>query len=272
MSSAPVPPTPERRRSRARRKLSPAGALAWVAVAGLAALAQLGEGLQAAPEDAASEEVATEAAAVGIPEDSADRHLPVLVVGEFLHRPVHVVASAPPPPPRAVATAPTKPAGPRELPRPFAAMKLASSGLIMPRLALPRVLSPRFPALRSLLTRARPGEPVHVRLSAYCLRGRTRRGTVVRPGIVAADPRVFPLARHIELYAAGRYLGRFKVEDTGSAIKGTRIDIWTPDCRDAIRFGMRDGVAPHLPHRGCAARPPSSPIRGSTACRPSAPT
>jgi 3D (Asp-Asp-Asp) domain-containing protein len=60
---------------------------------------------------------------------------------------------------------------------------------------------------------------------------------------VAADPRVFPLARHIELYAAGRYLGRFRVEDTGSAIKGTRIDIWTPDCGDAIRFGMRDGVA-----------------------------
>ena len=82
-----------------------------------------------------------------------------------------------------------------------------------------------------------------MRLSAYCLRGRTRRGTVVRPGIVAADPRVFPLARHIELYAAGRYLGRFKVEDTGSAIKGTRIDIWTPDCGDAVRFGMRDGIA-----------------------------
>lgn len=237
MSLPPAAPAPERRRSRVRRKHSLAGVVAWVAVAGLAALAQLGEGLQ----DESAEEVATEAAAVGIPDDSADRHRPVFVVGEWLHRPVHVVASAPPPP-RAVAAA-ERPAGPRELPRPFAAMKLASSGLIMPRLALPRVLSPRFPALRSLLTRARPGEPVHVRLSAYCLRGRTRRGTVVRPGIVAADPRVFPLARHIELYAAGRYLGRFKVEDTGSAIKGTRIDIWTPDCRDAIRFGMRDGVA-----------------------------
>lgn len=242
MSPPPAAPTPERRRSRVRRKHSLAGVVAWVAVAGLAALAQLGEGLQAEPEEVATEEVATEAAAVGIPDDSADRHRPVFVVGEWLHRPVHVVASPPPPPPRPVATA-AKPASPRELPRPFAAMKLASSGLIMPRLALPRVLSPRFPALRSLLTRARPGEPVHVRLSAYCLRGRTRRGTVVRPGIVAADPRVFPLARHIELYAAGRYLGRFKVEDTGSAIKGTRIDIWTPDCGDAIRFGMRDGVA-----------------------------
>jgi 3D (Asp-Asp-Asp) domain-containing protein len=113
----------------------------------------------------------------------------------------------------------------------------------MPRLALPRVLSPSFPALRSLLARAKPGEPMHVMLSAYCLKGTTRNGTSVRPGVIAADPRVFPLSRHVELYAAGRYLGRFRVEDTGSKIKGTRIDIWTPDCKDAIRFGMRSGVA-----------------------------
>jgi 3D (Asp-Asp-Asp) domain-containing protein len=65
----------------------------------------------------------------------------------------------------------------------------------------------------------------------------------VRTGIIAADPRVFPLARHVELYAGGRYLGRYLVDDTGHAIKGTRIDIWTPDCDDARRFGMRDGVA-----------------------------
>ena len=223
--------------------------LAWIAVAGLAALAQLDEGIhdEPAPDEAAQvAEVAEDSARV----EGAEQHEPVLVVGDWLHRPVSVRAVAPPPAPPAppvVARLPRpgarRPGVAPELPKPFAALKLASSGLIMPRLALPRVLSPRLPALRSLLTRARPGEAVHVRLSAYCLRGRTRRGTVVRPGIVAADPRVFPLARHIELYAAGRYLGRFKVEDTGSAIRGTRIDIWTPDCGDAVRFGMRDGIA-----------------------------
>jgi 3D (Asp-Asp-Asp) domain-containing protein len=211
--------------------------MAWIAVAGLAALARLDEGLRATTDGVPA---AADSAVVAAGAD--EWHEPVRVVGEWQHAPVAIVAARPPSPPR-VAERPRPKPGARELPRPFAALRLASSGLIMPRLALPRVLSPRLPALRSLLTRARPGEPVHVRLSAYCLRGRTRRGTHVRPGIIAADPRVFPLARHVELYAAGRYLGRFKVEDTGSAIKGTRIDIWTPDCNDAVRFGMRDGVA-----------------------------
>jgi 3D (Asp-Asp-Asp) domain-containing protein len=145
----------------------------------------------------------------------------------------------------------------RTLPRPFAAL-LAHGALreslrdslrehriplIMPRLALPRALTPNLPAIRSLLARARPGEPVEVTLSAYCLRGTTRHGTSVRPGVIAADPRVFPMTRHVELFAAGRYLGRFRVEDTGKRIRGTRIDIWTPDCDDAIRFGMRSGIA-----------------------------
>lgn len=224
MSGAPSVPPAERRRSRPRRRLTPAAVLAWVVVAGLASLARLDEGLRGTARAADGE---TADAGGGEPV----RHEPVTVVGDWQHQPVHVVASRP---------APTTP---RSLPKPFAAMRLAANPLIMPRLALPRVLSPRFPALRSLLTRARPGEPVHVRLSAYCLQGRTRRGTRVRPGIIAADPRVFPFARHVELYAAGRYLGRFRVEDTGKDIRGTRIDIWTPDCSDAVRFGMRDGVA-----------------------------
>jgi 3D (Asp-Asp-Asp) domain-containing protein len=208
--------------------------LAWTVVLGLAALARLDEVVRA-----------PEPAAVPSAPPAAPRHTPVTILGDWQHRPVQVLAArrpAPEPAPRPRRDRKSDQKS-RALPRPFAALKLASSGLIMPRLALPRVLSPRFPAMRSLLTRARPGEPVRVLLSAYCLRGRTRRGTFVRPGIIAADPRVFPLARHVELYAAGRYLGRYRVEDTGSAIKGTRIDIWTPDCGDALQFGMRDGVA-----------------------------
>ncbi len=129
------------------------------------------------------------------------------------------------------------------LPRPVAELRRAASPLIMPRLALPRVLAPEFRALRALTARARPGQPVHVRLTAYCLTGRTRRGSPTRPGIVAADTRIFPMARHVELYAAGRFLGRFRVEDTGGGVRGPHIDIWTPDCADARRFGSRAGVA-----------------------------
>jgi 3D (Asp-Asp-Asp) domain-containing protein len=204
-------------------------------MAGLLAVGALGD--ERTRDQVGGEEAEVDAAA------RAERHSPVVVASDWLHHPVRVLAARPPAAPPAVRLATPKTARPGGLPKPFAALRLAASPLIMPRMRLPRVLDPRFPALRSLLARARPGQPVQVMLSAYCLRGRTRRGTHVRPGIVAADPRVFPLARHVELYAAGRYLGRFKVEDTGSAIRGTRIDIWTPDCRDAIRFGMRSGVA-----------------------------
>ena len=231
---------PESRRARdADRARSPrptaAAVIGWTIMAGLLAVGARSE--QRHRDDAERGETGADGSG------STERHLPVWVRGDWRHRPVHVVAARPPAAPPAV----SRPAAASEtvsgLPKPFAALRLAASPLIMPRMRLPRVLDPRFPALRSLLARARPGQPVQVMVSAYCLRGRTRRGTLVRPGIIAADPRVFPLARHVELYAAGRYLGRFKVEDTGSAIRGTRIDIWTPDCGDAIRFGMRSGVA-----------------------------
>jgi len=65
----------------------------------------------------------------------------------------------------------------------------------------------------------------------------------VRPGIVAADPRFFPLSRYIELYAGRKYLGRFLVDDTGRLIRGARIDVWTANCRDARRFGVQRGTA-----------------------------
>jgi 3D (Asp-Asp-Asp) domain-containing protein len=90
---------------------------------------------------------------------------------------------------------------------------------------------------------ARFGEPFPVGVTMYCLQGTTRRGRSVRAGIVAADPKLFPLARYIELYIGGSYLGRFVVDDTGDRIKGPRIDVWTESCRDARAFGVRRGTA-----------------------------
>ena len=89
----------------------------------------------------------------------------------------------------------------------------------------------------------RYGDPVPVELTAYCLSGTTRRGRWVRPGIVAADPRMFPLARYLELYVGGQYLGRFLVDDTGGKIHGNRLDIWTPTCHEARQFGRQRGTA-----------------------------
>lgn len=91
------------------------------------------------------------------------------------------------------------------------------------------------------------GEPVPVLVTAYCLNGTTRRGRYVRPGIVAADPRLFPLSRYIELYAGTKYLGRFLVDDTGSRIRGAHIDLWVPTCREAVIFGRQHGTAVLVP-------------------------
>lgn len=91
------------------------------------------------------------------------------------------------------------------------------------------------------------GEPVEVALTAYCLNGLTRRDHYTRQGIVAADPKVFPLGRYVEIYVGRNYYGRFLVDDTGRAIKGNILDIWTPTCREARLFGRTKGTAVLVP-------------------------
>jgi 3D (Asp-Asp-Asp) domain-containing protein len=91
--------------------------------------------------------------------------------------------------------------------------------------------------------RAEPGEEVPISITQYCLKGTTRRGRFVRPGIVAADPRIFPLARYVEVFMGKKYLGRFLVDDTGGNVLGATLDIWTPSCRQAARFGRHYGKA-----------------------------
>jgi 3D (Asp-Asp-Asp) domain-containing protein len=106
----------------------------------------------------------------------------------------------------------------------------------------------------SSLRPPRYGEPVPVQLTSYCLKGLTRRDRYVRQGIVAADPRLFPLGRYVEIYVGREYFGRFLVDDTGGVIKNAILDIWTPDCRDARIFGRRRGTAVLVPRpRGARA-------------------
>ena len=91
--------------------------------------------------------------------------------------------------------------------------------------------------------RAQPGEEIPISITQYCLKGTTRRGRFVRPGIVAADPRIFPLARYVEVFMGKKYLGRFLVDDTGGNVIGATLDIWTPSCKQAARFGRHYGKA-----------------------------
>jgi 3D (Asp-Asp-Asp) domain-containing protein len=74
--------------------------------------------------------------------------------------------------------------------------------------------------------------------TAYSLRGRTASGKPVAHGLIAADPRVLPLGTRVRL-EAGSMSGEYLVADTGGAVKGRHVDIWTSSARDAMRFGKR---------------------------------
>jgi len=74
--------------------------------------------------------------------------------------------------------------------------------------------------------------------TAYSLRGRTASGRPVSRGLIAADPRVLPLGTIVRV-EAGAFSGEYLVADTGGAVKGRRIDIWTPTAREAMKFGRR---------------------------------
>jgi 3D (Asp-Asp-Asp) domain-containing protein len=80
--------------------------------------------------------------------------------------------------------------------------------------------------------------PVSYIATAYSLRGRTASGKFVSQGIIAADPKVLPLGSRVHV-EAGAWSGEYLVADTGSAIRGRKIDIWTPSTREAMRFGRR---------------------------------
>jgi len=74
--------------------------------------------------------------------------------------------------------------------------------------------------------------------TAYSLSGRTASGLRVSKGLIAADPRVLPLGTRVRL-EAGAWSGEYLVADTGGAVRGKRIDIWTSTSREAFRFGRR---------------------------------
>ena len=113
---------------------------------------------------------------------------------------------------------------------------------------LPAALVPKGHLFRSIEERARAGERIAVSITAYCLQGRTRRGNLVRDGIIAVDRRLFPLGHEVDLFFGRVKYGRFLADDTGGVITGGRIDVWMGDCAAARRFGRRRGYAQLVRH------------------------
>jgi 3D (Asp-Asp-Asp) domain-containing protein len=82
---------------------------------------------------------------------------------------------------------------------------------------------------------------MHVSATAYCTTGTTYAGTRARRGIVAADPDVLPIGTVVRVDGLPKGFNRtHRVEDTGRAIKGREIDVFTPDCKVARWFGRRE--------------------------------
>jgi 3D (Asp-Asp-Asp) domain-containing protein len=100
-----------------------------------------------------------------------------------------------------------------------------------------------LPLIPSKFARAEDGVTIPVSLTQYCVQGETRRGRQTRHGIIAADPRIFPLSRYVDVFLGTQYLGRYLVDDTGGNVLGATLDIWNPDCREAARFGRHWGSA-----------------------------
>ncbi len=102
----------------------------------------------------------------------------------------------------------------------------------------PVTTSPADLASRARLTsESQPASQTYT-ATAYSLRGRTASGKPVSRGLIAADPSVLPLGTRVRL-EAGSWSGEYLVADTGGAVKGRRIDIWTPTTREALQFGRR---------------------------------
>jgi 3D (Asp-Asp-Asp) domain-containing protein len=91
---------------------------------------------------------------------------------------------------------------------------------------------------------APPPRSFTARVTGYCLAGRTRLGTPVRPGVVAVDPAVIPLGSRLLIEGLG---GVYSAEDTGSAVRGASVDVWFASCADALAWGVRYRTIEVLP-------------------------
>ena len=79
------------------------------------------------------------------------------------------------------------------------------------------------------------GKQLTVVATAYSLHGGTASGLPTGPGVVAVDPTVIPLGTRMFIPGYGPGIAA----DTGTAIKGLRIDLWFPTLTQAESWGRR---------------------------------
>ncbi|MEX2210744.1 MAG: 3D domain-containing protein [Gaiellaceae bacterium] len=79
------------------------------------------------------------------------------------------------------------------------------------------------------------GRRMTVISTAYALPGFTATGIPVGYGVVAVDPSVIPLGTRMTIPGYGEGIAA----DTGSAVKGAKIDVWLPTRAKALAWGVR---------------------------------
>jgi 3D (Asp-Asp-Asp) domain-containing protein/peptidoglycan hydrolase CwlO-like protein len=79
------------------------------------------------------------------------------------------------------------------------------------------------------------GTKMTVFSTGYCLRGTTATGIPTGWGVVAVDPAVIPLGTRMIVPGYGEGVAA----DTGGAVKGATIDVWFPECSQALAWGQK---------------------------------
>lgn len=93
--------------------------------------------------------------------------------------------------------------------------------------------------LNSTLTAYTAGVESTGKTKSHPAYGITRSGSKAEEGrTIAVDPSIIPLGATVLIEG----IGIRKAEDTGSAIKGARIDVFMEDVEEAIKFGVKKNV------------------------------
>jgi 3D (Asp-Asp-Asp) domain-containing protein/peptidoglycan hydrolase CwlO-like protein len=79
------------------------------------------------------------------------------------------------------------------------------------------------------------GTQMTVAATGYCLQGTTATGIPTGWGVVAVDPAVIPLGTRMSIPGYGEGVAA----DTGSAVRGATIDLWFPQCSQALAWGRK---------------------------------
>lgn len=78
------------------------------------------------------------------------------------------------------------------------------------------------------------GQPYTI--TAYCLQGYGASGQYVHDGMVAVDTSIIPMYSRLTIEGLP---GTYTALDTGGGVIGNHVDVWMPDCQDAIDWGRR---------------------------------